>query len=169
MRSPVEAIALGIVVLCASVAAAAQQGFGASQAEVRLASSVESVVAVADDTDGADARVKIEPGEGAEQLIFNVTFSNAGEGIVDSVRITAPIPAEVAYVADSASGPGGDVLFSVDHGRTFARPNELVVATDSARAAVPSDYTHIRWVFHAPLDGGATGVVRFAAVRRAAP
>lgn len=156
------AVALGLVA-CGASAAGAEPGAGAAQAEVRLASSVESIVVTAD---SPDTRVKLESGEGAEQLVFNVTFSNVGDGIVDTVRITVPIPSEVAYVAGSASGPGSDVLFSVDRGLTFARPNELVAA---AQAAASADYTHIRWVFHAPLDGGATGVVRFAAARRATP
>ena len=38
---------------------------------------------------------------------------------VDSIRITSPVPADVQYVPHSASGPGSEVLFSVDDGRSF--------------------------------------------------
>jgi hypothetical protein len=60
------------------------------------------------------------------------------------------------------------VLFSVDDGRTFGRPDELTfVAPDGgARGAAAADYTHVRWILRAPLDAGATGIARFRAVPR---
>jgi hypothetical protein len=71
------------------------------------------------------------------------------------------------YVAQTASGPGSDVLFSVDNGRSFGRPEELSLALpDGVRGADAADYTHIRWILRAPLDAGALGVVRFIAVPR---
>jgi len=84
------------------------------------------------------------------------------------VRITKPVPPGVRYVAESASGPGCDVLFSVDGGRTFGQPAELsVVAEDGARRpASPDDYTHIRWRLRTPLAAEATGFVRFRALAR---
>jgi hypothetical protein len=78
------------------------------------------------------------------------------------------VPTDVKYVPQSASGPGSEVLFSVDHGKTFGRPEELVLAAPEggARAADAADYTHVRWIFRAPLDAGASGVARFRAVPR---
>jgi uncharacterized repeat protein (TIGR01451 family) len=104
----------------------------------------------------------------ADQLIVSVKFANTSDAVVDSVRITSPVPADVQYVPGSASGPGSEVLFSIDNGRTFGRPDELRVAgpNGGARAASAADYTHVRWVLHAPLDAGATGVARFRAVPR---
>jgi hypothetical protein len=60
------------------------------------------------------------------------------------------------------------VLFSVDNGRSFGRPEELTLqAPDgSVHGADPADYTHVRWVLRASLDGGASGVARFRAVPR---
>jgi hypothetical protein len=104
----------------------------------------------------------------AVELIVNVRFTNWSEHVLDSIRITSPIPADLRYLADSASGPGADVLFSVDSGRSFGRPEELTVqAPDgSVRGADPADYTHVRWVLRASLDAGASGVARFRAVPR---
>ncbi len=104
----------------------------------------------------------------AEQLIVTVRFTNLGGDVVDSIRITSPVPADVQYVPNSASGPGSEVLFSVDDGRTFGRPDELTfVAPDGgARGAAAADYTHVRWILRAPLDAGATGIARFRAVPR---
>jgi len=71
-------------------------------------------------------------------------------------------------VPHSASGPGSEVLFSVDNGRSFGRPDELTLAAlnGGVRGAEPADYTHVRWVLRAPLDAGATGIARFRAVPR---
>jgi len=104
----------------------------------------------------------------ADQLIVTVRFTNLGGDVVDSIRITSPVPADVQYVPHSASGPGSEVLFSVDAGRTFGRPDELTfVAPDGGvRGADAADYTHVRWVLRAPLDAGATGIARFRAVPR---
>jgi hypothetical protein len=103
----------------------------------------------------------------AGQLIVNVRFTNSSEQVLDSLRITSAVPPELRYVAKSASGPGTDVLFSVDDGRSFGRPDELTMATpDGVRGADAADYTHIRWILRAPLDAGALGVVRFRAVPR---
>jgi hypothetical protein len=72
------------------------------------------------------------------------------------------------YVAKSASGPGSEVLFSVDNGRTFGLPDELTLAAPdgSVRSADAAEYTHVRWILRAPLDAGATGIARFRAVPR---
>ena len=103
-----------------------------------------------------------------DQLIVTVRFTNAGDDVVDSIRITSPVPADVQYVPHSASGPGSELLFSVDNGRSFGRPDELTLAAPDGgvRDADASDYTHVRWVLRAPLDAGATGIARFRAVPR---
>ena len=104
----------------------------------------------------------------ADELVLSVEFTNTSEQVIDAVRITSPVPADVRYVAESASGPGSAALFSVDQGRTFARPEELTVvgADGVARAADAAQYTHVRFVLDAPLDAGATGIARFRAVPR---
>ena len=51
------------------------------------------------------------------------------------------------YVADSAVGPGAEVSYSVDGGRTFDMARESAscrAATASTRPATAADYTHIR-------------------------
>jgi len=104
----------------------------------------------------------------ADQLIVSVRFTNVSDHIVDSIRITSPVPADVQYVPRSASGPGSEVLFSIDDGRSFGRPDELTLTAEdgTVRDAEPADYTHVRWVLRAPLDAGASGVARFRAVPR---
>ena len=105
---------------------------------------------------------------GVDELVVSVKFTNATQHVLDSIRITSPVPADAAYVAQTASGPGSEVLFSIDGGKTFGRPDELVLpgADGGTRAAEPGEYTHVRWVMRAPLDAGASGLARFRAVPR---
>jgi uncharacterized repeat protein (TIGR01451 family) len=148
---------------------AAAQAASAPQGGVIVSSVLERIGASADAQDG----LKLEVAAGtvashADQLIVSVKFTNASGQVVDAVRVTSPVPPDVAYVPDSATGPGSEVLYSVDQGRTFGRPSELTVAgaDGSVRAATAADYTHVRWILDAPLDVGASGTVRFRAVPR---
>jgi hypothetical protein len=103
-----------------------------------------------------------------DELIVSVHFANVSDHVVDSIRITSEVPADLRYAPNSASGPGSDAFFSVDDGRSFGRPEELTLPTvdGGVRGADASDYTHVRWVLRAPLDAGASGVARFRAVPR---
>lgn len=104
----------------------------------------------------------------ADELVVSVKVTNATEHVVDSIRITSPVPAGANYVPQSASGPGSEVLFSIDGGRTFGRPHELLLPSvdGGTLAADPALYTHVRWILRGPLDAGAFGLARFRAVPR---
>ena len=92
-----------------------------------VSSTLEPIAAAASETSG-DVRITSDTvASHADQLIVSVRFTNASRQVLDGVRITSPVPADVQYVAHSASGPGSDVLFSVDNGRTFGRPEELTI------------------------------------------
>lgn len=157
------------LLLGAAGAAAAAQIVKPVAPAVIVSSNLERIVAAPAEGSPSDVQITAATvASHADQLIVSVKFTNASDAVVDSVRITSPVPADVQYVPGSASGPGSEVLFSVDNGRTFGQPEELMVAAanGSARAASASDYTHVRWVLHAPLDAGAAGVARFRAVPR---
>jgi uncharacterized repeat protein (TIGR01451 family) len=159
----------GLLLGLASAAAAAAQPAVESARELVVSSSLERLFAPAAGGDSPGVEIAAGTvGSHADQLIVSVRFTNSSRTLVDNVRITSPIPADVKYVPGSASGPGSEVLFSVDNGRTFGRPPELTLpAVDGdPRAADPADYTHVRWILTAPLDVGATGVARFRAVPR---
>ena len=153
---------------CTAVAAIPQETTDAPGGLV-VSSTLERIVAPPAGDAATSAR--IAPGtvaSPADQLILTVRFTNAGDDVIDSIRITSPVPADVQYVPHSASGPGSEVLFSVDSGRSFGRPDELTLAgpDGGVRDADAADYTHVRWVLRAPLDAGATGIARFRAVPR---
>lgn len=99
-------------------------------------------------------------------VYYTVRIRNVSSEYARNVTVTQRIPANTVYVADSASGPGTDVTFSIDGGQTFAPADELR-ATDAGgmQRTVPLDeYTHIRWHLRNALAPGAVALARFRAV-----
>jgi len=156
--------------LCAlaSASAFAQSG-DAARGNLELSTIVEKVVETKEG-DGATKTqlLAVDVALPGDEVVYTVSFKNVSKQAADNIRITNPIPSEMRYLANSAFGPGSEVLYSVDGGQTYGVPKELTVKADdgSRRAADASDYTHIRWVLKAPLDSGAKGFARFRAVVR---
>jgi len=107
----------------------------------------------------------VEPGAGArlqpaervvpgDVIIYTVEVRNTGSYAVESAVVIQPIPNHTMYLADSAVGPGVDVDYSVDGGRTFDSAQNL---------KLPSQYTHIRWRLHNRLKPNSVAFVRFRA------
>jgi uncharacterized repeat protein (TIGR01451 family) len=101
-------------------------------------------------------------------VYYTVQIRNPTGQPARRVTVVQRIPANTTYVKNSASGPSAEISFSVDHGRTFGRAEELTVASPDggARRARPEDYTHIRWQLRNVLAPGAVALVRFQAVFR---
>lgn len=95
--------------------------------------------------------------------IYTNTFTNVGKQPAEKVAVNNPVPANTEYLGGSATETGFDVVFSVDKGKSFGKPNELTVPDGKGgrRPAGPKEYTNIRWTMQAPLKPGATGVVEF--------
>lgn len=107
--------------------------------------------------------IKAVPGN---EVIYTTTFSNQGTKPAGNVIITNPVPANTAYVGDSAFGDNTAIMFSVDGGLTYGTPDKLTVKTADGRErpALPGDYTHIRWVYRGDLTPGNTGRAGFRVV-----
>jgi uncharacterized repeat protein (TIGR01451 family) len=101
-----------------------------------------------------------------EVVYYTVRIRNPGLEYVRDVTVTQRVPVNTAYVAESASGPGAEVLFSIDGGQTFARPEQLALVDASGlkRPATPQMYTHIQWRLRNALAPGAVALARFQAV-----
>ncbi len=99
-------------------------------------------------------------------MLYTLEIRNAGPIAIIAPTVTDPIPAHMTYVADSATGPGAEVSYSVDGGHTFERPENLrVVGPDGRlRAAKPMDYTHIQWKLKKTLKSKSIAFARFRAV-----
>ncbi len=96
---------------------------------------------------------RLVPGD---SVIYTIEIRNLGSTDAVAPTVTRPIPNHMAYVADSATGPGADITYSVD-GVTFDRP-------DGLSPAKPADYTHIRWQFRTTLKSKSLAFARFRAV-----
>ena len=102
--------------------------------------------------------------EQGQIVYYTVRITNESTVPLRNVAVVQPVPANTAYVADSASGPGADVVFSADGGRSFGPASSLTVQVEGAtRPATAAQYTHIRWQLRNPLAPGATALARFRA------
>jgi uncharacterized repeat protein (TIGR01451 family) len=104
---------------------------------------------------------KVVPGV---EVIWTITASNVCKQPSDAVTINNAVPEHMTYVANTASGPGADIAYSVD-GKTFAKSSDLTVLDGgAARKARADEYKHIRWVFKDSLQPGASTIASFRAV-----
>ncbi len=103
-----------------------------------------------------------------DQVLYTLEIRNSGPTAVVAPTVTNPIPAHMAYIADSATGPGAEVSYSVDGGRTFERPENLRVSGPDGRSQVAkaTDYTDIRWELKKTLKSKSVAFARFRAVVR---
>lgn len=155
------------VSLAFSAAVFAQLADWTTSKGVRLDPVLEKIV----ESRGPDGAVQYDlaPGViGASGDVFVLTlrFTNTSGAVIDGVRITSAIPDGLRYLAGSATGPGGLVLFSVDGGNTFGTEQEITAHGSAADTGGERAYTHVRWVLEAPLEVGATGFVRLRAIAR---
>jgi len=158
-----------LLALAALTAVHAQDAPAGQRGALRLQTVVEKVLEVED----AEGRVRTElvPVEVAvpgDEVVYTVRYTNVGEAPAEHVLITNPIPPQMRYKADSAFGPGTDIVYSTDGGLSYASAAELhVVGSDGReRLASADDYTHIRWLLTTPVDPGAQGFARFRAIVR---
>jgi uncharacterized repeat protein (TIGR01451 family) len=101
-----------------------------------------------------------------EVVYYTVRIKNPTSEYLRDVSVTQRIPVNTVYVPDSASGPGAEVLFSIDGGVTFAADEDLKsIGEDGlAQRASEDEYTHIRWRMKNALAPGAVALARFRAV-----
>ncbi len=104
---------------------------------------------------------KVIPGS---QVIYIITAKNVCDKPASNVVVNNPMPEHMSYVANSASGTGTDITYSLDN-KTFARLDALTVKNPDGSNRVPhaEEIMGIRWVFTTPINAGQTGAVRFRA------
>ncbi len=106
---------------------------------------------------------RVVPGD---EVVYTLEIRNVGAAAIRAPTVTNPVPAHMAYLADSATGPGAEVSFSVDGGHDFERPENLRVvdAEGHLRQANCKDYTHIRWKLRNTIKSNSVAFARFRAV-----
>jgi uncharacterized repeat protein (TIGR01451 family) len=87
---------------------------------------------------------RVVPGD---EIIYTLEIHNAGAMALPPPTVDYPVPEHMRYVADSASGPGADIRYSIDGGQTFDRPENLKIVDGQGvkHPAAAELYTHIRW------------------------
>jgi uncharacterized repeat protein (TIGR01451 family) len=95
-------------------------------------------------------RATARPGD---LLTYSIAYTGGGSASSFAVTVTDAVPAEVVYVAGSATGAGTTITYSHDGGTTY---------TPSDAAPV----THIRWSRTSPLAPGGSGTAAFRAAVR---
>lgn len=154
---------LVIPALLGAAAAAHAQGPSANCIELRNDVQMEQEVT---DANGQKSLrlvppAKVVPGN---HVIYTITAHNLCQKPVDKVVVNNPVPEHLSYVADSASGPGTEISYSVD-GRFFAKPGSLTIkeADGTQRPVRGEEIRSIRWVFTGALAPGQSSAVRFRA------
>lgn len=101
-----------------------------------------------------------------EVVYYTVRIKNPTSEYLRDVSVTQRIPVNTVYVPDSASGPGAEVLFSIDGGVTFAAEEALKSIGEGgvAHRASEDEYTHIQWRMKNALAPGAVALARFRAI-----
>jgi uncharacterized repeat protein (TIGR01451 family) len=104
--------------------------------------------------------------EQGQVVYYTLRITNQTTVPLRNVAVVQPVPANTTYLADSASGPGAEVSYSVD-GRTFSPADSLMIDIEGTKQlAQATHYTHIRWQLRNPLAPGATALARFRATFR---
>jgi uncharacterized repeat protein (TIGR01451 family) len=100
-----------------------------------------------------------------DTVIYTLEVRNTAQTSVPQPVVTYPVPEHMTYVPDSAVGPGTEVTYSVDAGRSFDTPENLRIQEPGGqpRTATAADYTHIRWLLKNALKGNSVAFVRFRA------
>jgi len=105
--------------------------------------------------------------EQGQVVYYTLRITNQTSVPLRNVAVVQPVPANTTYVADSASGPGATVSFSVDGGQSYGPADSLKIEVEgSKQLAQAVQYTHIRWQLRNPLAPGATALARFRATFR---
>jgi uncharacterized repeat protein (TIGR01451 family) len=152
----------GLVALAWGAVAQAQVPGGAL--EIKSIAEVESR-----SVQSGHAVVKLIPADRVapgDRVIYTLEVRNTDAAPIAAPIVTYAIPEHMRYVADSAVGPGAEVSYSVDAGRSFASADTLKVLGPDGRlrAAVAADYTDIRWQLKNSLKPNSVAFVRFRAL-----
>lgn len=154
----------GIVAVAMSVSEAT---FAADPGSISLKSTAQQIKVTTDDKGVKHTTLvpagKVLPGT---EVVYVLEYANVGKKPATDVVITDPIPEHMVYVVDSAEGKGMDITYSIDGGKTWGNPDQLMVrdADGTTHTALPKDYNAIRWVLKGALAIGGKGSVSFHAV-----
>jgi len=144
-----------------SIAHAADQG------AIRITSIAQIEVEVTDAKGKKIVkRAPVETAVPGTEVIYTNIFENIIKKPVSNIVIDNPVPNASVYKAGSAFGKKCEIVFSVDGGKTFDHAEKLMIKgpDGNSRAALPKEYTNIRWTYKGKLGAGKKGEVGFRAI-----
>jgi uncharacterized repeat protein (TIGR01451 family) len=104
---------------------------------------------------------KVVPGN---EIVWTITATNTCAKPAEKVAIENAVPEHMTYVADSATGSGTTITYSVN-GRDFVKQSELIVreADGKARPARVDEIKSIRWVVNTAIAPNASAAAHYRA------
>jgi len=139
----------------------------AVEGAIKVTSIAEvEVVTVGKDGKKSVKRTSPEKAVPGTEVIFTNVFENISNKAVNEVVINNPIPENTFFKAGSATGKDTVITFSADGGKTLGLPEKIFIkgTNGKSRAALPNEYTHIRWTYKGQLAPGKSSEVSFRAV-----
>jgi len=101
----------------------------------------------------------ITPGD---RVGYRLIVENKGDKLAKDIVLNNPVPENTLYVDGSARGANSSIVFSVDQGKTFAKPEKLFIQKDGKKLpATAKDYSNIRWILNSALKAGEKGSVQY--------
>ncbi|MBC7756332.1 MAG: DUF11 domain-containing protein [Bdellovibrio sp.] len=139
--------------------------FSAYAAGVEFSNKAEVDVTTIKDGKKETKRVAAKKVAPDGEVIYTTTFKNTIDKPISNIMITNPVPANMLYSADSATGANTVITYSVDGGKTYDAPEKLTVAGKDGkrRPAQAADFTDIRWIYKGDLATGKSSDVGFKA------
>lgn len=106
---------------------------------------------------------KVVPGD---EVIYLIEFENTGAEAAENIVIRNPVPGHTLYKAGSAAGSDTKISYSIDDGKQFDAPENLVItaADGTTRRATAADYTTVRWVYTRAMRPGEKSSVEYRVV-----
>jgi uncharacterized repeat protein (TIGR01451 family) len=156
-----------VIVLCTAALLATHilPAHAAEPGAINITSIAEKETLVVDKNGKTQsALTRVDTALPGDEIIYTTTFENISNSPASNIVISNPIPNDTTYL--SANGANTEVTFSIDDGNQYAAPEKLIITSSKGytRPAIPSDYTHLRWVYKGELGVGETSEVSFRAV-----
>ena len=144
---------------------AASISFSAYAAGVEFSNRAEVDITTVKDGKKEIKRVPAKKVAPDGEVIYTTTFKNTIDKAISNIVVTNPVPANMLYTADSATGANTVITYSVDGGKIYDAAEKLTVTGKDGkqRPAQAADFTHIRWVYKGDLSTGKSSDVGFRA------
>lgn len=128
--------------------------------EVKVSITAEKVVQTEKNGKSVEQRLPADDVQPGDILVYTLSYENRGNEAATGVVLNDPIPEGTVYIVGSAFGPGADISFSIDGGKSFKQPGMLTYEAitngkSEKRKATPEQYSHIRWTVEKIAPGGS--------------